>query len=320
MDVAAFRAVGSMSFAATDGHRSRLAKSHLPRAIAARLHGRVGQANETPRPPPKPDDRTTQADRNSPECIRIQRNVREALIVSNNPDPKRVLDAVGPQLSQRGITREQNKNCDPKMDVVLAKIEQCVRNNDSKCTFTKEEADEANKLDPKPPGTNQDAARARASTAYAETLIREVGRIAIPPGEYPYPQYQEVTFNSPSGIDRTRQFYRPDPHRTGIQVLATSMSVTKNYIETVRERAFFRDLDIAAIEYDEASETLTIACLSKTANDGRCILVDWYPDHTRDNIPSDVKAFTFYPKLQLAVHKEYAGRVIEAFRLLISRP
>jgi hypothetical protein len=250
--------------------------------------------------------------------------VRETLVVSNNPNPKQLLDAVGPQLSQRAITREQIRNCDPQMDLVLKKIEQCVRSNDSKCAFTKEEADEMNKFvrSPETSATNQyqqNAARAKVSTADAQRRIQAVGRIVIPPGEYPHRQYQEVTFHSPWGIDRTRQFYRPDPRQAGIQVTVTSMSVTKNYIETVRGRAFFRDLDMHAIEYDEASETLTVGCLSKTANDGYgCILVDWYPDHTRDNLPSDVKAFTFNPVLKLAVHKEHAVHIIEAFRVLIN--
>ncbi len=83
------------------------------------------------------------------ECVRIQQSAAEAIAFSLRAagrDLRSFLDALNVQLSKRTLTREHLAQCFPAADLAIRKMEQCEKNNDQKCVFSQQEADEINKI------------------------------------------------------------------------------------------------------------------------------------------------------------------------------
>jgi len=58
------------------------------------------------------------------------------------------IDTLYQQFQVLGITRDSFRSCFPEGEVVLKKIEQCAQNNDQSCTYSQQEAGQANKVQP----------------------------------------------------------------------------------------------------------------------------------------------------------------------------
>jgi hypothetical protein len=76
-----------------------------------------------------------------------RRNSAQALSISYQiagQNSKRFVDVINQEFRVLGLTRERFRECFPEGEVVLRKIEQCAASNNPACTFSSQEAAQAN--------------------------------------------------------------------------------------------------------------------------------------------------------------------------------